>query len=103
MKCPHCDEQIPGTACPDCGEMNPETANYCMSCGAYVSRDADESMEGEDGFSLEDRVLCPDGTCTGIIIDGKCTDCGKSPSDHDEEPSDEVRENPEDHEKDGTE
>jgi hypothetical protein len=22
-------------------------------------------------------VLCPDGTCTGIIVDGKCTECGK--------------------------
>lgn len=94
MKCPHCDKEIPGTSCPDCGETNPETAKYCINCGTYLNRDAVDSLEGEDGFGLEDRVLCPDGTCTGIIIDGKCTDCGKSPSDHDEEGPDEMPEAP---------
>ena len=33
--------------------------------------------EEEDGFDLDNRVLCPDGNCTGIIIDGKCIECGK--------------------------
>jgi len=32
----------------------------------------------EEVFDLDDRVLCPDGNCTGIIIDGKCTECGKA-------------------------
>lgn len=31
----------------------------------------------EEAFDMDDRVLCPDGTCTGIIVDGKCVECGK--------------------------
>jgi hypothetical protein len=33
--------------------------------------------EGDDELDLENRVLCPDGTCTGIIVDGRCTECGR--------------------------
>lgn len=83
MKCPHCEKEIPGLPCPRCGETVFETANYCMACGAPLK----EGLEGvspyeggmdEDGeLDLENRVLCPDGTCTGIIIDGKCTECGR--------------------------
>lgn len=35
----------------------------------------------EEAFDMDDRVLCPDGTCTGIIVDGKCSECGKSLTD----------------------
>ncbi|MCP4677830.1 MAG: hypothetical protein GY854_20390 [Deltaproteobacteria bacterium] len=31
----------------------------------------------EDGFSLEDRILCSDGACIGVIgPDGCCKECG---------------------------
>ena len=79
MKCPHCEEEIPGSPCPDCGATAPDGANYCMECGCSLGREGADSPEDENGFDLEDRVLCPDGTCTGIIVDGKCTDCGKAP------------------------
>jgi hypothetical protein len=36
-----------------------------------------ESTSDQEDFDLEDRILCPDGTCTGIIVNGKCTECGK--------------------------
>ena len=26
---------------------------------------------------LDDRRLCPDGSCTGVIEKGRCTDCGR--------------------------
>jgi len=87
MKCPHCEKEIPGSPCPKCGEMVFEDANYCMACGAplkegpeEISRD-ENFFEYDDDFDLEDRVLCPDGACTGIIIDGKCTECGRSEGD----------------------
>ncbi len=83
MKCPHCDQEIPGTPCPGCESTVPEGADYCMKCGLNLSQ-SHEGVAGENGgseedngFDLEDRVLCPDGTCTGIVIDGKCTECGK--------------------------
>ena len=84
MKCPHCEKEIPGSPCPKCGEMVFEDANYCMVCGAplkegleEISRDED-FLEYDDDLDLDDRVLCPDGACTGIIVDGKCTECGKT-------------------------
>lgn len=83
MKCPHCHEEIPGTSCPQCESTVPEGANYCMECGASLKQGHEivaedkGSGEEENGFDLEDRVLCPDGTCTGIIVDGRCVECGK--------------------------
>ena len=47
-----------------------------MKCGAYM----DEVVPGDEiggGNDFDDRILCSDGTCTGIIIDGKCSECGK--------------------------
>ncbi|MBW2093440.1 MAG: zinc ribbon domain-containing protein [Deltaproteobacteria bacterium] len=79
MKCPYCEKEIPGKTCPDCGATMPEEARYCMQCGNLLD-DADEtiSQNGEDDLDFENRVLCPDGTCTGIIVDGKCTECGRT-------------------------
>jgi hypothetical protein len=48
-----------------------------MQCGAYLDVDDAGTSESEDGYDFDDRVLCPDGTCTGIIVDGKCSECGK--------------------------
>ena len=79
MKCPNCEEEIPGSPSPECGATAPDGANYCMECGSSLVREEAGSLDNESGFDLEDRALCPDGTCTGIIVDGKCTDCGKVP------------------------
>ena len=33
----------------------------------------------EDDLDLENRQLCPDGSCTGVIgDDGRCKECGRS-------------------------
>ena len=87
MKCPHCDKEIPGSPCTKCGEIIPEGAKYCMECGLSLGQDIEDEdiiedqdiIEDGNGFDMEDRVLCPDGTCTGIIVDGKCVECGKVP------------------------
>jgi len=84
MKCPHCEKEIAGSPCPKCGETTAfDTANYCMACGAPLKEDLqeiprrDDVFDDDNGFDLDDRVLCPDGTCTGIVLDGKCTECGR--------------------------
>lgn len=85
MNCPHCEKEIPGSSCPKCGETTGfDAANYCMACGAPLKEDLkkdipprDDDLDDDSGFDLDDRVLCPDGTCTGIIVDGKCTECGR--------------------------
>ena len=80
MKCPHCDEEIQGPNCPQCGAMMPEGANYCMDCGSLLEEKTEEGFVEDDDDNdpdFDNRILCPDGTCTGIIVDGKCVECGK--------------------------
>lgn len=82
MECPHCHKEIPGKNCSECGALIPLESQYCLDCGARlqeaeVEAEAEGVLNGEDPFGLDNRILCPDGTCTGIIVDGKCTECGK--------------------------
>lgn len=77
MKCPHCNQEINGKVCPRCGSDTPSESRYCMNCGISLEKNAEENIEEDEGFDFENRILCPDGTCTGIIIDGKCVECGK--------------------------
>ena len=80
MRCPHCDEEIQGPNCPQCGAMMPEGANYCMDCGSLLEEKTEEGFVEDDDDNdpdFDNRILCPDGTCTGIIVDGKCVECGK--------------------------
>ena len=83
MKCPHCGEEIPGSACPHCESTNPDDAAYCMTCGAFLGKAETDGLPGadesDDEFDLENRELCPDGLCTGIIVGGRCTECGRTP------------------------
>ena len=86
MKCPHCEKEIPGSPCPGCGEsVYDDDANYCMACGIPLKESVppvsrDESLfDDEEDINFDDRELCPDGTCTGIMVDGRCTECGKTP------------------------
>jgi hypothetical protein len=38
-----------------------------------------EGGHTEDFFDDEERRLCPDGACTGLLdSDGKCKECGRS-------------------------
>jgi hypothetical protein len=48
-----------------------------MICGGKIEDSIEELSEDDNGFDLENRILCPDGTCTGIIINGRCTECGR--------------------------
>ena len=81
MRCPHCDEEIQGPVCPQCGAMAPEGANYCMECGSALEEPEEipvsDDDDMDDDLDLDNRILCPDGTCTGIIVNGKCVECGK--------------------------
>ncbi len=80
MRCPHCDEEILGPVCPQCDVMTPEGANFCMGCGVALEEQVettnDNNDENDNDFDFDNRVLCPDGNCTGIIVDGKCVECG---------------------------
>jgi hypothetical protein len=80
IKCPECNHEIEGIDCPVCGEATPKESTYCINCGKNLTGDeADDIEDDYEDFDLENRVLCSDGACTGIIIDGKCSECGKPP------------------------
>ena len=88
MKCPFCSENIEGKICSFCDKENPSDAAYCTNCGNafeditsfYADNDNEFSDTGDEFPDIENRELCQDGTCTGIIINNKCTECGKSPN-----------------------
>jgi hypothetical protein len=48
-----------------------------MGCGVKLEDRPEEVAQDDGDFDPENRILCPDGTCTGIIINGRCTQCGK--------------------------
>ena len=80
MKCPHCNKEIEGKHCPECNSITPENSNYCIKCGTSFKEEEEKDdivIEEDSTFDVEDRILCPDGTCTGIIENGKCVECGK--------------------------
>jgi len=78
MECPHCKKEIEGRSCNACGAGLPLDARYCMQCGVLLDEVVVETAsDRDDGLDLENRILCPDGTCTGIIINGKCSECGR--------------------------
>jgi len=76
MECPHCGEALPAKKCPHCQAEVPEESVYCNQCGGLLPRPA--QAEVGSGDSWEDRVLCSDETCIGVIgPDGRCKECGK--------------------------
>lgn len=79
IKCPECGKEIAGKECTGCGKDILQESIFCMYCGEKVEKDAEDTFNNEDDsdFDFEDRILCSDGTCTGIIVDGICTECGK--------------------------
>ena len=91
MKCPHCNEEIQGVTCPACKKTIPEESRYCLYCGNEIKDEGsrvddqvdaghgenDTGVQEKDDFDLENRIPCSDGTCIGIIVNGKCNICGK--------------------------
>jgi hypothetical protein len=73
-----------------------EEAIKCGFCGEWLEEIETvkaEALEPEAPAFHGERVLCPDGTCKGVIgADGVCSECGRKPeaveteTDHDDSP-----------------
>ena len=88
MNCPHCGKSLGEVTCPTCERSLPEDSQYCCWCGQKVSGTAaepeaeltDTAVAGdhEGTIDFDNRKLCSDGTCIGVIgADGRCKECGK--------------------------
>jgi hypothetical protein len=84
--CESCGAEMEGLNCPHCERDLPADAVYCCYCGQNLSPADAETAETEteadapdgDPFDLENRVLCGDEACIGIINEkGVCTECGQ--------------------------
>lgn len=74
MNCPHCEKELPSAECPHCQAQAPEGSVYCNHCGGIM--EIPKPVKG--GNDWDNRILCSDGSCIGIIgPDGKCKECGK--------------------------
>ena len=73
----------PDGRCKVCGASGelPETVRRPVSAADLrpAPRAEARSSDGaSDTVALEDRILCSDGTCIGVVgADGRCRECGK--------------------------
>ncbi len=74
MRCPHCNNDIKGKKCSSCNQTTPAESLFCINCGTELS--ANNNTESDTEFDINNRILCADGTCIGIVINGKCSECG---------------------------
>ncbi len=63
--------------CPKCEAVVVNLGPFCYLCGAALREETDEVRE-PTAIDFEDRILCSDGTCIGVINEqGVCKVCGK--------------------------
>jgi FHA domain-containing protein/zinc ribbon protein len=60
--------------CPECGFVNPEGANYCQKCGAYLART--EGGEGEESPTTMTYKVDETGEYQPVDIEEEVADAG---------------------------
>ena len=79
--CQNCGTEIPFMECGECQGKNPVDAVFCCYCGEKFNKETSpvEPPEiGEDPYDLENRILCSDESCIGVINEqGVCSECGR--------------------------
>lgn len=63
--------------CPFCAEEIQDDAVKCRYCREWINTSQASTGQHEE---FQERQLCPDGACTGIIgPTGTCSECNRSP------------------------
>lgn len=77
LGCENCGHEPAGKNCSACEENAPAWAKFCPHCGHEFKEK--KATTGEDPFAMENRRLCLDGSCIGILdAEGRCVVCGKT-------------------------
>ena len=71
--------------CPLCGRVGvggdlASGAEPKASEVAKAAKAAELAELDDGGDPWQTRQLCDDGSCIGVVVDGRCTTCGKTPS-----------------------
>lgn len=86
LTCEACGHQMELTTCPFCQDFNLPAAKFCGSCGQKLSSaavDPTQATNTVDPYDVDNRVLCSDESCIGIINErGVCTECGRPYTPH---------------------
>ncbi|MBK7534499.1 MAG: hypothetical protein IPI49_03820 [Myxococcales bacterium] len=67
------------------GERDDSSVGGDLASGAEpkaseVAKAAKAAELDDGGDPWQTRQLCDDGSCIGVVVDGRCTTCGKTPS-----------------------
>jgi len=80
--CEVCGHETEGLVCAACQGENLTVAKFCCHCGERLfdpaAQGRSSAKPSDDPYDLDNRVLCSDESCIGIINeDGVCTECGR--------------------------
>jgi hypothetical protein len=76
----------PDGLCKECGKPSPTLTQNPRNRGMVTPEEGEADLPEDDAFAGEDRKLCPDGACVGVIgPDGTCTECGRAPAEAQDE------------------
>jgi hypothetical protein len=75
MLCEKCAVEVEAILCKTCGKDIMKLGPYCYVCGSKFEERMQQADESDIDF--ENRILCSDGTCIGLVEEGVCKVCGK--------------------------
>jgi len=75
MICEKCAGEIETILCKNCNAEILKLGPYCYICGNKFEKAVEKT--DESSIDLENRILCSDGTCIGVVENGICKLCGK--------------------------
>ena len=75
MLCEKCAHEVETVRCESCGKEVVRLGPFCYGCGTRLENKVEQAEQSDLDF--ENRVLCSDGACIGVVEMGVCKVCGK--------------------------
>ena len=75
MLCEKCAVEVEAVTCKACGKDVMKLGPHCYLCGSRLEEKVQPTDESDIDF--ENRILCSDGSCIGLVENGVCKVCGK--------------------------